>query len=97
MTASLPTDIPIFDRTSMTIRLTVDLDNEYELYNRWLSYKPEALPFMDEVHQRAVQLLICVVEAGALDLGGWEVAVRSGTVSVNTNHSKTSDEDKEPF
>ena len=52
---------------------------------------------MDEVHQRAVQLLICVVEAGALDLGGWEVAVRSGNVSVNTNHSKTSDEDKEPF
>jgi hypothetical protein len=97
MTASLPTDLPVFDRTSMTISLTVDLDQEYELYNRWLLYEPESLPFMDEVHQRAVQLLTCVVEAGALDLGGWEVSVRSGTVSVNTNKTQTSDQDKEPF
>jgi hypothetical protein len=97
MTASLPTDLPAIDRTSMTISLTVDLDQECELYNRWLSYEPDLLPFMDEVHQRACQLLTCIVEAGAFDLGGWEVSVRSGTVSVNTNKTKTSDQDKEPF
>lgn len=71
------------DPITLTLTLSVDLGREEELHRAWEEYEPSPRPFHDEAILRAMELVGSFVDQGSIDIGGWEMAVDGGWVSLN--------------